>query len=88
MPFTLGGDWYPSETTRKTKPIISVEKRKHAEVTIIKGLKLLPLEAQALLKSVKREVGCGGTCKDSEFIFQGNHLAKVKGYLEEMGFKV
>ena len=87
MPFTLGGDWYPSENTRKTKPLLSVEKRKNADVTLIKGLKLMPIEAEALLKTVKRELGCGGSYKDFVFLFQGNHIEKQKSTLKEMGFK-
>lgn len=88
MPFTLGGDWYPSENTRKTKPLLSIEKRRNTEVTLIKGLKLMPIEAEALLKTAKRELGCGGSYKDFVFLFQGNHLEKLKITLREMGFKI
>ncbi|MFZ4673320.1 MAG: translation initiation factor [Chlamydiia bacterium] len=88
MPFTLGGDWYPSENTRKTKPLLSIEKRRNTEVTLIKGLKLMPIEAEALLKTAKRELGCGGSYKDFTFLFQGNHLEKLKTTLREMGFKI
>ena len=87
MPFTLGGDWYPSENTRKTKPLVSIEKRRNTEVTLIKGLKLMPIEAEALLKTAKRELGCGGSYKDFVFLFQGNHIEKLKEYLKGMGFK-
>ncbi len=88
MPFTIGGDWYPSETTRKTKPVILIEKRRNSEVTLIKGLTLMPMEGEALLKTIKREVGCGGSYKDGLFLFQGNHLDKIRAHLKEMGFKV
>ena len=88
MPFTIGGDWYPSETIRKTKPQVAVEKRRNTEVTLVKGLALLPVEADSFLKSAKRELGCGGSYKDSVFLFQGNHLEKLKTHLREMGFKV
>ncbi|MFZ4772944.1 MAG: translation initiation factor, partial [Chlamydiia bacterium] len=62
--------------------------RRNAEVSLIKGLSLMPIEAEAFLKSIKRELGCGGSYKDSIFLFQGNHLEKIKTHLREMGFKI
>ncbi len=41
-----------------------------------------------LTKKLKRECGCGGTYKVSSIEIQGDHIQKLKEYLEKLGFKV
>lgn len=41
-----------------------------------------------LVKKIKRECGSGGTFKGDSLEFQGDHILKIKSYLETLGFKV
>ena len=41
-----------------------------------------------LVKKLKRECGSGGTFKGDSIEFQGDHILKIKTYLENLGFKV
>ncbi|HPE85177.1 MAG TPA: translation initiation factor [Chlamydiales bacterium] len=77
MPFTFGGDFV--EKPKPTKPLkIFIEKRKGKTLTIIKGaegdLKLLASE-------LKSKFSCGGSVKDEQIELQGDHVEKVRNFL-------
>lgn len=62
-------------------------KRKYGKmVTIIEGIDEKQLDPKELTKKLKSKLACGGTWKDGKIELQGNHKARVKGVLVEMGF--
>lgn len=62
-------------------------KRKFGKmVTIIEGIDEKQLDPKELTKKLKSKLACGGTWKDGRIELQGNHKARVKEVLVEMGF--
>ena len=62
-------------------------KRKFGKmVTIIEGIDEKQLDPKELTKTLKSKLACGGTWKDGKIELQGNHKARVKEVLVEMGF--
>lgn len=62
-------------------------KRKFGKmVTIIEGIDEKQLDPKELTKKLKSKLACGGTWKDGKIELQGNHKARVKEVLVEMGF--
>jgi len=62
-------------------------KRKFGKmVTIIEGIDEKQLDPKELTKTLKSKLACGGTWKEGRIELQGNHTARVKGVLVEMGF--
>ncbi len=63
------------------------EKRKLGKtVTIIEGIDDKQLSIKDLAKKLKSKLACGGTAKEGRIELQGNHKARVKEILMEMGF--
>ena len=81
MPFTVGGDWVPSEKPKKQKKVaFRIEKRKGRILTIVEGLED---SKEQIFKELKKECHCGGSLKNGTFELQGDHLEKVKLVLEK-----
>lgn len=63
------------------------EKRRGKVVTIVKPFYLEKKELQALLKTLKKKLGTGGTAKEDSLEFQGEIAEVLRGHLEEMGYR-
>ena len=62
------------------------EKRRGKTVTIVKPFCLEKKELQALLKTVKKKMGTGGTVKEDSLEFQGEVKENLKVQLEKLGY--
>jgi len=62
------------------------EKRRGKTVTIVKPFYLEKKELQALLKTVKKKMGTGGTVKENSLEFQGEVKENLKVQLEKLGY--
>ena len=62
------------------------EKRRGKVVTIVKPFHLEKRELQALLKTLKKKLGTGGTLKGESLEFQGEIAEILRGYLEALGY--
>ena len=89
MPFTIGGDWIPSEIVSKSKKPIKVvlEKRRNSIITVILHLSMDPTEMGVLASSLKKKLGCGGTIKDEKIEIQGDKVQQVLQFLKELKIK-
>jgi len=66
-----------------------MEKRKKGKlVTVIRGLSAEENDLLALLGRLKAACGAGGTLKDDLVEIQGNHLARVRDLLTDLGYRV
>jgi len=65
------------------------EKHRGKVVTIVKPFHLAKSDLQALLKTLKKKLGTGGTLKEDSLEFQGDIPEQVRKHLEalEYGFK-
>jgi len=63
------------------------EKRRGKVVTIVKPFYLDKAALQALLKTLKKKVGTGGTVKDDSLEFQGDIPDVLRKHIEDMGYK-
>jgi len=63
------------------------EKRRGKVVTLVKPFCLTPADLKALLKSVKKKLGTGGTAKEGTLEFQGELQTQLKPVLEELGYR-
>lgn len=63
------------------------EKRKGKVVTIVKPFCLEKKDLQALLKTLKKKLGCGGTVKDDSLEFQGDIPEQIRKHLEAMEYR-
>jgi translation initiation factor 1 len=55
-------------------------------MTIVEGIDEKQLDIKELTKSLKSKLACGGTSKNGRIELQGNHKARVREVLVEMGF--
>lgn len=75
----------PSKQTAR----LAVEKRKRGKVvTVVRGLAAEDNDLPALLTRLKTACGAGGAVKDDLIELQGNHLERLRGLLEEIGYRV
>ncbi|MDQ7047689.1 MAG: translation initiation factor [Sulfurovum sp.] len=63
------------------------EKRKGKVVTIVKPFQLEKKTLQALLKTLKKRLGTGGTVKEDSLEFQGDIPDKIRMHLESMKYR-
>jgi translation initiation factor 1 len=62
-------------------------KRKFGKiVTIVEGIDEKQVNLKDLTKKLKTKLACGGTTRNGRIELQGNHEARVKEMLIEMGF--
>jgi len=62
------------------------ERRRGKTVTIAKPFYLNKKDLQALLKTVKKKIGTGGTVKENTLEFQGEVKENLKVQLEKLGY--
>jgi translation initiation factor 1 len=62
------------------------EKRRGKVVTIVKPFFLSANDLKALLKTLKKKLGTGGTVKDDTLEFQGEVWENLKVQLEKLGY--
>ncbi len=68
------------------KPKIRLEKRVGKEITTISGLHTFgSARLEAIAKTLKTKLGCGGTVKNGIIEIQGNKIDPVKEYFENAG---
>ena len=64
-----------------------IEKRKFGkQYTVVKGIDDKDIDLKELAKKLKAQFACGGTAKDGQIELQGNHKAKIKQALIQLGF--
>jgi translation initiation factor 1 len=68
------------------KITVSTERRRYGKyITVVSGFDK-SIDIKATAKSLKAELACGGTVKDSKIELQGNHKKQVKPLLVKLGF--
>ena len=63
------------------------EKRRGKVVTIVKPFYLDKKDLQALLKTLKKKLGTGGTAKEESLEFQGDIPDMLRKHIEALGYK-
>ncbi len=100
MGANFGDDW-TSDNKEKTKQQntteikepnkhqlhFAKEKRRGKVVTIVKPFCLEKKDLQALLKTLKKKLGCGGTLKEDTLEFQGDIPKQIRKHLEAMEYR-
>lgn len=67
--------------------IVYTTKRKFGRVvTIIEGIDERDVDLKKLAKELKTKLACGGTVKEGRIELQGDHRARVKDILVNLGF--
>ena len=64
------------------------KRRKGKTVTVIGGLQHDPATFEELLKTLKKNLGAGGTFKDGEIEIQGDHREAISAFFLKLGYKV
>jgi translation initiation factor 1 len=69
---------------------VTLDKKRRAgkTVTVASGFQHTPETLAAVAQTLKKKCGSGGTAKDGELELQGDHVAKVKGELDKLGYRV
>ena len=65
----------------------SREKRRGKTVTLVGEFFLSKEDANAIVKMLKKKLGCGGSYKDNFMEFQGELKDKIRPHLVDLGFK-
>jgi len=66
---------------------VTTEKKRYGKVvTMVSGLGS-GIDVRKIAKTLKNELACGGTYRDSEIELQGDHRKKVKSILVQIGFE-
>ncbi len=91
--------WAEVQTPRKTvvsdeilEPskhflVFKKEKRRGKVVTLVGEFHLPKTDAAAILKTLKKKLGCGGSLKEGWMEFQGELQEKLRELLVEEGFR-
>jgi len=95
----IDDSWAQVQTPRKTKISTEIlepqkhflhfkkEKRKGKTVTLVGEFYLSKEDALALLKVLKKKLGCGGSYKENFMEFQGEPKDKLREFLLKENFK-
>ena len=96
----LGEGWTADNKSKATKEAetefkapeqhrlyLAKENRRGKAVTIVKPFHLSRPDLQALLKNLKKKLGCGGTLKEDSLELQGDIPDQVRRYLTELGYR-
>ncbi len=95
----IDNSWAQVQTPRKTIILDEIqepskhflffakEKRRGKVVTLVGEFSLSKEDATALLKLLKKKVGCGGSVKDNMMEFQGDLKDKLRPLLVDAGFR-
>ncbi len=68
--------------------IFTDQRRYGKKVTIIDGIDTSDIDISELASELKSKCAAGGTTKNDRIELQGDHIDKVKDYLEKKGFPV
>ncbi len=69
------------------KITVAIEKKKFGKkYTVVKGIDDRDINLKDVTKRLKSELACGGTVKEGVIELQGDHKARVKKFLAELGF--
>lgn len=63
------------------------EKRRAKTVTLVGEFHLAQSDSEAVLKALKKKLGCGGAFKEGWMEFQGELKEKLRALLVEEGFR-
>ncbi len=96
----FGDDWSSDNKVKAVKNIstdikppqkhqlhLAKEKRRGKVVTIVKPFHLDKITLQALLKTLKKKLGTGGTIKEGNLEFQGDVPVLLRKHLEGLGYR-
>ena len=95
----IDDSWAEIQTPRKTKIsdeilepskhflVFKKEKRRGKTVTLVGEFQITKEDSTALLKSLKKKLGCGGSLKDGWMEFQGELKDKLRELLVKDGFR-
>lgn len=75
------------KTPQKHQLHFAKEKRRGKVVTIVKPFCLDKNALQALLKTLKKRLGTGGTVKEDSLEFQGDIPALLRKHLDTLGYR-
>lgn len=102
MGTNFGDDWSSDNKDKPSKQVsteikephkhqlhFAKEKRRGKVVTIVKPFYLTKSDLQALVKTLKKKLGTGGTMKENSIEFQGDIPEKLRTHLIQLeyGFK-
>jgi translation initiation factor 1 len=69
------------------KVIVRLEQKKFKKnYTVIEGINQREIDLNQLAKTLKAKLACGGTVKENRIELQGEHKARVREILLQMGF--
>lgn len=96
----FGDDWSSDNKEKTTKKVsthiiepakhqlhLAKEKRRGKVVTIVKPFQLEKKALEALLKTLKKKLGTGGTVKEDSLEFQGDMPEVLREHLEALGYR-
>ena len=99
MGANFGDDWHADNKNKPDTKIsteikspdkhqlhFAKEKRRGKVVTIVKPFYLDKRDLQAILKTLKKKLGTGGTVKEDSLEFQGDIPEQVRKHLETLGY--
>jgi translation initiation factor 1 len=69
---------------------VTLDRKRRAgkSVTVASGFQHTPETLASVAQTLKKRCGSGGTAKDGEIEIQGDHVTRVKGELEKLGYRV
>jgi len=70
----------------QTVKVYLIKKKFGKKYTVIDGIDKNEINVKDLTKQLKAKLACGGTAKDKTIELQGDHRARVKTFLGEIGF--
>ncbi len=71
----------------KHQLIFHKEKRRGKTVTLVGPFLLQKEDTKALLKTLKKKLGCGGTISEEFLEFQGDTQLKLREHLQSMDYR-
>lgn len=74
-------------TPEKHQLVFKKEKRRGKVVTLVGPLHVSSKDSETLVKTLKKKLGRGGTCKAEWMEFQGDIQSKVRELLEREGYR-
>lgn len=78
-----------ADVAKQTIRVVLDKKRRAGKtVTVASGFQHTAETLATVAQTLKKKCGSGGTARDAEIEIQGDHLARVKGELEKMGYRV
>jgi len=95
----IDDSWSEIQTPRKTKIsteilepskhflVFKKEKRRGKTVTLVGEFQMPKNDSTAILKILKKKLGCGGSLKDGWMEFQGELKEKLRPLLIDKGFR-